>query len=249
MNLLRSEWTKFASLRSTWLTAAVTMVLGVGEGALVSAGQAREYTGEDWDPTAVSLTSIIVAQLAVGVLGVLVMTSEYATGSIHPTITAVPRRGSLLAAKATVLGAAALVLGQLMGFASFFAGQAMIAAADVPHATLGQPGVARAVIGSGLYLAAIGLLGLALGAILRTTAGAIGALVSLTLLVRLIAQAFPPAMSDWMNRYWPTAAGERITAVLPDPAALGPWTGWAVLCAFVAVIGAAGYAVLTTKDA
>ncbi|QFU86876.1 ABC transporter permease [Amycolatopsis sp. YIM 10] len=248
MNLLRSEWTKFRSLRSTWLTMAVTALLGVGVAALASSAKAHAYDPVDWDPTATSLTSIIIAQLASGVLGVLVVTSEYATGSIQPSVVAVPVRGRLLAAKAVVLGGSTLLLSLVIGFASFFAGQAMIAAAGVPHATLGQPGVLRAVIGSGLYLTAIGLLGVALGAVLRSTAGAIGVLVSATLLIRLVAQMLPETWSDWMGRYWPTAAGENIMNVLQASGALPPWIGFAVLCGFVAVIGAAGYTVLRTRD-
>lgn len=249
MNLLRSEWTKFRSLRSTWLTALVTVVLGVGVAALSASAQARAGVGEDWDPTAAaSLTSILVAQLAIGVLGVLVMTAEYATGTIQPSVVAAPRRGRLLAAKATVLAAAAVVLGQVIGFASFFAGQALIASAGVPHATLSEPGVLRAVVGSGLYLAAVGLLGLGLGAVLRSTAGAIGTLVSVTLVIRLVAQTLPESWREWMGRYWPTAAGENITAVVPVPGTLGPWQGFAVLCGFVAVVVAAGYATFRTRD-
>jgi ABC-2 type transport system permease protein len=248
VNLLRSEWTKFRSLRSTWLTVAVTVLLGVGIGVLASAGQADEYAGGDWDPTAVSLTSIIVGQLAFGVLGVLVITGEYATGTIVPSVAAAPRRGQLLAAKAGVLAGAVVLLGQLIGFTSFLAGQAMIAGTGAPHATLGQPDVLRAVIGSGLYLAAIGLLGLGLGAILRSTAGAIGALVSITLLIRALAQALPQDMAKWVDRYWPTAAGEKIIAVLPTPNALSPWPGFTILCVFVAAICVAGYTVLRTRD-
>lgn len=251
MNLLRSEWTKFRSLRSTWLTAAATVLLGVGIGALASSGQARGYPDLDpgtWDPTEASLTSTIVAQLAIGVLGVLVITAEYATGLIQPSVVAVPRRGRLLAAKAGVFAVVAVVLGQLIGFTSFLVGQAVIAGAGVPHATLDQPGVLRAVVGSGLYLAAIGLLGLGLGTVFRSTAGAIGALVSLTLLVRLIVPALPVSWASWMERYWPTTAGEKIIAVLPPPEALGPWPGFAVLAGFVAVVCAAGYAVLRTRD-
>ncbi|AXB44696.1 ABC transporter permease [Amycolatopsis albispora] len=248
MNLLRSEWTKFRSLRSTWLTAAVTVLLGVGVSTLASSAKANAYDPVDWDPTATSLTSIIMAQLAIGVLGVLVVTSEYATGTIQPSVVAVPARGRLLAAKAVVFGGVALVLSQVIGFASFFAGQAMIAAAGVPHATLGQPEVLRAVLGSGLYLTAVGLLGLGLGAVLRSTAGAIGVLVSATLLIRLVAQMLPEPWSGWMDRFWPTAAGEKIVNVLPVAGMLSPWTGFALLCGFVAVIGAAGYTVLRTRD-
>jgi ABC-type transport system involved in multi-copper enzyme maturation permease subunit len=254
MTVIRSEWTKFRSLRATWLTAAVTVLLGVGIGALATSGQARGYadaTAADlaaWDPTATSLTSITVAQLAIGVLGVLVITAEYATGLIQPSVVAVPRRGRLLAAKAAVLTAVAVLLGQLIGFTSFLIGQSLLAGADVPHATLGQPDVLRAVVGSGLYLAAIGLLGLGLGTVLRSTAGAIGALVSITLLVRLIAGALPESWARWMDRWWPTTAGEKIIAVVPPPDALGPWQGFAVLAGFVALVCAAGYTVLRTKD-
>jgi hypothetical protein len=254
VNVLRSEWTKFRGLRSTWLTAAVTVVLGVGIGTLAATGQARGYPELDaadragWDPTAGSLTAITIAQLAIGVLGVLVITAEYATGTIQPSVVAVPRRGRLLAAKATVLAAAAAVLGQLIGFTSFFAGQAVFAAAGVPHATLTDPHVLRAVVGGGLYLAALGLLGLGLGTLVRSTAGAIGVLVSLTLLVRLIAPALPESWARWMDRYWPTTAGEKIVTVVPVPDALPPWPGFAVLCGFVALVCAAGYTALRTRD-
>jgi ABC-type transport system involved in multi-copper enzyme maturation permease subunit len=247
MNLLRSEWTKFRSLRSTWLTVAVTLVLGVGVGALSASAQARE-AGDGWDPTAASLTCIIVAQLAIGVLGVLVMSAEYATGTIQPTVVAAPRRGRLLAAKVTVLSAMAVLLGQVIGFVSFFVGQAMIAGVGAPHATLDQPGVLRAVVGGGLYLAAVGVLGLGLGAILRSTAGAIGTLVAVTLVVRLVAQTLPESWRVWMNQYWPTAAGESIVNVVPVPGTLGPWQGFAVLCGFVAAVCAAGYTVFRTRD-
>ena len=248
MNLLRSEWTKFRSLRSTWLTVAITIALGVGIGALSASAQAGAGVDETWDPTAASLTSITVAQLAIGVLGVLVMTAEYATGTIQPSVVAVPHRGRLLAAKAAVLSVAAVLLGQLIAFGSFLLGQAMIAGAGVPHATLDQPGVLRAVVGGGLYLAAVGLLGLGLGAVLRSTAGAIGTLVTVTLVVRLVAQSLPETWREWMNRYWPTAAGEKIVAVLPEPGTIGPWSGFAILAGFVAVVCAAGYTVFRTRD-
>jgi ABC-type transport system involved in multi-copper enzyme maturation permease subunit len=255
VNILRSEWTKFASLRSTWLTAAVTILLGVGVGVLAASGTAREFRDlpvaerAAWDPTAQSLTSIIVAQLAIGVLGVLVITAEYATGSIQPSLLAVPRRGRLLAAKAVVFAAAAVVLGQLIGFTSFLAGQAVFTGQAVPHATLGQTDVLRGVVGGGLYLAALGLLGVGLGTVFRSTAGAIGTLVALTLLVRSLAQALPRQWADWMNEYWPTTAGEKIVTVVPVDGTLAPWAGFGVLCGFVALVGAAGYLVLRGRDA
>lgn len=250
MNLLRSEWTKFRGLRSTWITATVTVLAAVGVGLLAASGQARQYTPdtEDWDPTAVSLTSLFVGQLAIGVLGVLAMSGEYATGQIQPSVVAVPRRGRLLAAKAGVFAVVALVIGQVIGFVSFFGGQALIAAAGVPHASIGEPGVLRAVLGCGLYLAVLGLIGLGLATALRSTAGAIGTLVGITLLVRAVSRALPESWAEWMERYWPTAAGERITHVLTPAGVLTPWAGFAILCAFGAVIGVAGYTLLRVRD-
>ncbi|WP_020666029.1 ABC transporter permease subunit [Amycolatopsis nigrescens] len=254
-HVLRSESTKLRSLRSTWYTALVTMVLGIGVGALSASAQAGAYhlgTAEDraaFDPTAVSLTSLIVAQLAIGVLGTLVITSEYATGMVRTSLAAVPRRGRLLAAKGLTFAAVALVVGEIITFASFLIGQGFFAGAGVPHAALDQPGVLRAVFGGGLYLVVIGLLGLGLGVLTRSTAGAISLLVTLTLLVRPIAQALPEAWAQWMNRYWPSAAGERIITVLPDPDALAPWAGFGLLCGFVAAVLFAGYLLLRTRDA
>ncbi len=254
MTILRSEWTKLRSLRSTWLVAAVVLLLGLGIGALASSALGNAYATSsaeeraDWDPMAAGLPSLLLTQLAVGVLGVLVITGEYATGTIQPSVVAVPRRGRLYAAKAAVLGGLALVLGQVVGFASFFIGQTLIAGSGAPHAVLDQPGVLRAVVGAGLYLTAVALLGFGLGAIVRSTAGGIGLVVGATLLVRLIAQALPTGLHDWMDRYWPTAAGEKIIAVLPQPGALGPWTGFGLLCGFVVAVCAAGYVVLRVRD-
>lgn len=254
MRVVRSEWTKLRSLRSTWIVAAVILLLGLGVGALTSSAMGSAYgtlsaaERADWDPMSANLPSLLITQLAVGVLGVLVMTGEYATRTIQPSVVAVPRRGRLYAAKAAVLAGMALVLGQLVGFASFFLGQSLIASHGAPHAALGQPEVLRAVLGGGLYLAAIAMLGFGLGAVVRSTAGGIGLIVGATLLVRLIAQALPAGLADWMDRYWPTAAGEKIISLAPEAGALGPWTGFTLLCAFVVAVCAAGYVLLRTRD-
>jgi ABC-type transport system involved in multi-copper enzyme maturation permease subunit len=254
-HVLRSEWTKLRGLRSTWLTLLATAVIGVGIGALIAQANGLGYfdsTPEDqavFDPTAVSLTSIILAQLVIGTLGVLAMSSEYATGSIQVSLTAVPRRGRLYAAKIVVFGALALVTGQVIGFSSFFLGQSLIAGTGAPTATIGQPGVLRAVIGCGLYLAMLGLLGLALGAIVRSTAGALGALVTITLLVRFVGTTLPAGLQEWVGKYWPITAGEKITAVVVAPDALPPWTGFGVLCGFTAALLLGGYTLLRSRDA
>lgn len=249
---VRFEWTKFRTLRSHVYTAAVTVVLAVGFGALYSGGAASGY-GElspdrqaGFDPTSISLQGgLFLAQLAIGVLGVLIVSSEYASGMIRTTLTAVPRRGMLLAAKALVLGTIAAGIGQVAAFGAFVVGQSLMADTGVPHATLGQPHVLRAVIGAGLYLMLIGWLGVALGVLLRATAGAITALVATTFVALALAQV----LGETFARLWPTIAGMAITTTLVDPDGPSVWAGFGLLCAFVAVLLGAGYTAFRSRDA
>ncbi|GAB3797235.1 ABC transporter permease [Micromonospora zhanjiangensis] len=255
MNLLRSEWTKLYSLRSTTYTLLVTVLLAVGLGALISRGAAMRYpdlTADQraaFDPTAVSLQSFLLAQLAVAVLGVLVVTSEHATGVIRTSLAAVPRRGRLLAAKSAVFVMLALVVGTAAGFGSFLAGQAVLAAYGAPHVGLGAPHAPRAVLGYGLYLAAVGLLGVAVGTLVRATAGAVFAMVTVVLLVPVFAPVLPETLARWVTRYWPpTAGGQVLTTRPPDSAHLAAWSGYGVLCVEVAAVLAVAYATLRTRD-
>lgn len=252
---LRSEWTKFRTLRSTAYTMLTVMVIGVGLGALISHGTGRRYATMSpadqaaFDPTYNSLQACwILAQLAVGVLGVLVITSEYATGMMRTSATAVPRRTRLLAAKALVAGVAALAVGEVTGFGAFLAGQSLIARTGAPHAALGDPHVLRAVAGTGLYLAVIALYGVALGPIVRSTAGAITALVATTLIVPLLVQALPDPLNRWTGRFWPSMAGTRIMTTHHAAHVLGPWGGFALMCAAVAALLAVAFAVFRLRD-
>lgn len=240
MRILRSEWTKLRSLPSTaWsLLAAATLIVGFGVlYTLVRA--ARPPHGATavaaWDPTAVSLAGVQLAQLAIGVLGVLLITGEYATGQVRTTFTAVPRRLPVLGGKAVVLAAATFALCLPAVFAAFLVGQSILS----PHhlgTTLGQPGTARALTGSALYLAAIGLLGLGLGALLRSTAGATAALFGVLFGLPIVVGLLPGTWSDQVSRYLPGPAGIAIANVRPDPISLGPWTGFGLLCLYSAIV-------------
>ncbi|WBQ02781.1 ABC transporter permease [Kribbella sp. CA-293567] len=226
-DLLRSEWTKFRSLRSTWWALLAMVVLSTGVSLLVGSSAGAQY-GElspaerlTWDPTALSLNSFFLGQLCISVLGILVVTSEYATGMIRTSLAAMPRRGTLLAAKTLVFAGVALVAGQLTTFLAFLAGQAMIGrSGEVPQASLGDPGVLVAVTGTGLYLAAIGLLAVALGTLTRATAGGLAVIVGVTLLV----PAFGSTLPSWAQKafqYWPSLGGPEVrnlhpTAEYPD---------------------------------
>jgi ABC-type transport system involved in multi-copper enzyme maturation permease subunit len=253
-DVLRSEWTKVRSVPSTMWTIAAALIVGIGLSLLISAITAHAYAGgkadavRDWDPTAMSTSGGALAQLAIAVLGTLVITSEYATRSIRVSLAAVPRRGHLLAGKAVVVSAVALAVGEFMAFVSFLAGQAIISG-KAPTASLSDPTVFRAVAGAGVYCAAIALLGMALGALLRSTAGAITGLVAMLYVLPGLVQALPSGFRDPITKFWPTIAGTNITNVVQDPKMLGPWAGMVVMLTFVGAVLAVANWRLTSKDA
>jgi hypothetical protein len=253
-DVLRSEWTKARTVPSTMWTLIAAGVLGVGLGALISALAANHFATSSassrltWDPTAISFSGLAIAQLAIGVLGVLLITSEYSTGAIGSSLAAVPRRERLLAGKAVVILALVFVVTEIMALAAFLIGQALISG-HAPSATLGQPGVLRAVIGCGLYGALIGLLGMALGTILRSAAGAISSLVALLFVLPGVAAALPASAQHTVEKFWPTQAGAQIDKVIRTAHTLSPWAGFGLFCVFVAIVCAVALASMTRRDA
>lgn len=252
--VLRSEWTKLRTVRSTLWTLGVTVVLGIGLGAVAAATTAARWKTASlaerltFDPVRVSLTGILLAQLAVGILGVLVMSAEYGTGTIRATFAAVPRRPLVLAGKTIVFGLVALVCGEVVSFAAFFLGQSLLSA-PAPHTTIGAPEVARAVIGGGLYLTVLGLLALGLASIIRHTAGAISAFVGVLLILPLIVAALPSSIGGPIGRYLPANIGVTLVSVRPDAASFSPWVGLGVLAGYAAALLVLGAALLRRRDA
>ncbi len=236
-----SEWTKLRSLRSTGFSMLATVVFIVGLAVLVPSvtvahwppHDAREAAG--FDPTSRSLAGIFLAQLAVGVLDVLLITGEYATGMIRATLAAVPSRLPVLWAKAIVFAAVTLVVTLPSVMGAFLIGQSILKGKNL-QAGLGYPGVLRAVLGAALYLTVVGLLGLGLGALLRNTAGAISALFGVLFVLPIIVRFLPSSWSDPIDKYLPSTVGEAVTHVHVDPAALGPWTGFGLFCAYAALV-------------
>jgi ABC-2 type transport system permease protein len=247
--VLRSEWTKLRSLRSSWLTLVIASGLVVGLGLLIPLLSVTDWDGSVSMAAAVerSLGGIFLAQLAFGVLGALLVTGEYTTGMVRATFAAVPRRLPVLWAKLAVFLAVAVVLGVVSCVLAFLGGQAIFATKDV-DASFADPNVARAVIGAGLFLAGIGAFGLALGALLRNTAAAIGTLTGWLFVVPLVIGALPESLSDAIAKYLPSDAGTVIVAVAADPERLGPWTGMAVLYAYAAVTAAIAAVLLVRRD-
>jgi ABC-2 type transport system permease protein len=238
--VIRSEWTKLRTLPSSaWsLLAAAVLIVGIGalySGVRVTRPPRDPAAIASFDPTAVSLSGLQLAQLAIGVLGALLITGEYATGTIRTSFAAVPRRLPVLWGKAIGYALAVLALCVPAAFAAFLVGQSILSSEHL-DTTLSQPGVARAVLGGALYLAAVGLLGLGLGALLRGTAAAVGALFGLLFAPQILVGFLPSTWSDHIYGYLPTPAGAAITNLQPDPISLAPWTGFGVFCLYTAIL-------------
>lgn len=251
----RSEWTKFRTIPSNLSTLLIAVVLMAGLGSLTAyrAGEGYRASGARgaFDATNISMYGgFLFAEMAVGAVGVLVVTSEYVTGMIRTSLTVVPRRGRLLAAKAGLFGGIALIAGGVASFASFLLGQAAIAAAGAPTATLGQPGVLRAVAGMGLIWGLVGLVGVALGCLLRDTMAAVTVLVAVNFLIPIIGpRLLPKEAGEVLLTYWPISAGLQIATTVQNPDRLTPWTGLGLMAAFTAVLLAAAFAVFRSRDA
>jgi hypothetical protein len=190
---------------------------------------------------------VAIASLAIVVLGVLCISSEYSSGMIRTSLIAVPKRGRVLAAKSLVFAVVTFVVGEVVSFAAFFVGQALIAG-HAPHAALGDPGVARAVAGAGLYLTALAVLGVAAGTLLRHPAAAIAAMVAVLFVLPGIAQALPDSWRNPVTEFWPTQAGGQLTSVHHSAHTLQPWSGFGVMCLFVAIVYAIAWTLLDRRD-
>ncbi len=275
---MAAEWTKLWSVRSTAWTLGGTALAVVGLCALTTGTVSPTDIIED--PTRRSLIGIFLGQLVFGVLGVLVMSAEYGTGTIRATLSAIPRRPVVLISKVMVFGAVALVVSEILVFVAFAMGQAILSAKhavgtaaaahhaqqlglNVPHhlqgyllpgsASLGQPGVLRAVVGGGLYLAILGLLALGIATIIRHTAGAISTFVGVVLVLPLVVSALPTGISNAVSRYLPANIGLVLfsTNTPPDRVAspFSPWAGFGLLVLYTAVTLGIGCWVLVRRDA
>jgi hypothetical protein len=237
-----SEWTKLRSVRSTYWCIFVAIILGIGIGCAASAGSAHGYHRQDlhdrllFDPAAISLAGLFFAQLALGVFAIMTVSSEYSTGLIRTTVSAVPQRGYVLAAKAILTAVIATVI-------------IRSGPAGVPHASLSEPGVTRAVVGAGLYIGVMVLLAIGLATIIRHTAGAITALVALVFVVPIVGQLLPDSLQHDLVRYLPAQAGSAVLNVVPQGSgSLAPWTGFGVFVIWAAVAVAIGWFMLRTRD-
>ena len=274
--LMLAEWTKIRSVRSTVWTLIIFAVVSMGLTGLLTwltlnalnNGRSRASAGGIiTDPVNFILgTGLGLGQLAICVLGVLVITSEYSTGAIRSSLLAVPRRYPVMLAKGLVFAALVIVVGEIVAFASFFIGKALVNGhvvtlhgvqaghvISVNHTitvSLSQPGVLQAVVGSGLYLTVLGLFALAIGGLIRHTAGAITAVIGMVLVIFPLAGLLPASWGAHVHAYLPTVAGQLITADKPTSGQLlSPWQGFGVFCAWTALLFGAAILVLQRRDA
>ena len=254
--VLRAEWTKLRTLRSTLWSLLAAVVAMAGLGSAVAAVQMSRWSHLEprerlrFDAIDVGVGGFHLAQLAIGVLGVLVITGEYSTGMIRSSFMAVPHRLHVLWAKILVFAAVTFVLMLGATLVSFFAVQAIVTQHH-QQVTLGAPHAVRAVVGTALFLTVLGTLSVALGALVRSTAGGIALFVGLLFVLPGITALLPASIGDSIGPYLPINAALTVATSTFDPGShhLGTWTGFAVFCGYTAVAVAAASALLVRRDA
>jgi ABC-2 type transport system permease protein len=251
--VIRSEWTKIRSVASTVWTLSLAVTVTIALGILISALSKNEFARMDardqlaFDPTFISFAGMSLGQLAMIVFGVLVVSNEYSTGMIRTSLAAVPQRGTFLFGKLAVATLLALVVGMATSFATFFLGQAMLG--DL-KASIGDPGVLRAVIGGGLYMTLIALFSMGVAAMLRSPMLSLGILMPFFFLISNILGNVEATKK--LGRFLPDQAGSKIMQVVPpigDDTPYGPWGGLGIMALWVVAALAGGYVLLKRRDA
>lgn len=258
IGLLRAEWTKIRSVQSTVWSMVAFVVVAVGFSTLIAIvinntwnnpGNHPNHAKLLTDPTSVLFgAGLGLGQFAICVLGVLVISSEYSTGAIRASLLAVPHRIPMLAAKALVWAALDFVVSAITVFAVFFI-TTTILHNHIPI-SLSGPGVARAVIGGILYLTVLGLFALAVGGLIRHTAGAIFTVLGTVLLVPILIGLIPGTIANHVHGYLPTVAGELVTQTSQQSGdVLSAWQGFGVFCIWTVLLMAACGWLLVKRDA
>ncbi|MGW1837243.1 ABC transporter permease [Streptomyces sp. BBFR2] len=250
--VLRSEWTKIRSVRSTVWTLGIAVVVTVALGMLICALAANDFGSMPvrdrltFDATNVSFAGMGLGQLAMIVFGVLVVSNEYSTGMIRSSLAAVPQRGTFLFCKLAVATVLVFVVGLATSFIAFFAGQAMLGG---HRAYLGDPGVLRAVFGGGLYMTMIALFSMAVATMLRSPMLSLGILMPFFFLVSNILGNVSATRK--IGRYLPDQAGQKVMQVVPHDTDVpyGPWGGFGIMAVWTAVALICGYVLLKRRDA
>jgi ABC-type transport system involved in multi-copper enzyme maturation permease subunit len=253
-HVLLSEWTKLRSVRSTRWSFFTALLLTIGIPVLVSFitrshwSHMSPHEQADRHPLDVALVGTQIAQLAIGVLGVLVISAEYSTGMIRASMTAVPRRLPVLWAKTAVFAAFTFVLMLPAVLLAFFLSQSILRAHHILEISFTHPGVARTVCAGAVFLALIGVFALGLGAIVRNTAGGIALFAAILFVIPPLLLLLPSSWNDAISPYLPSNAAESIITLSPGSGSLSPWVGFFVLLGYAAASIAVAAALLVRRD-
>ena len=249
-----SEWTKLRSVRSTRWSLLVATLMTIGFPVIFSFvisshwGHMSPSERAHRHPLDVAFVGVNIAQLAIGVLGVLVITAEYSTGMIRASLTAVPRRLPVLWAKAAVYAAVAFAVSLPAVLIAFFASQAVLARHHILQISISDPGVLRAVVGGALFLTVIGVFALGLGAIVRNTAGGIAAFAGILFVLPPLMNVLPSSWNNAITPYLPSEAGRQVMALVPASGQLSVWAGFGLFCGYAALALAVAAFLLVRRD-
>jgi hypothetical protein len=244
-----SEWVKLTSLRSTRMALVAFPVTAVVLGAVIAATTGAHWPSTSaaararWDPTNNLLAGLVPGYLIVPVLGLLTITSEHGHGTFRSALTAVPDRVRLVVAKAIVVALTAFALCEAATFATFAVSRPLLGSS--PRPGLGDPGVLRALVASGAYLALLGLFGLGLGALLRHSGAAVATYAAVAVVGPVLLHALPGNLA----RFGPIVIlANSVTATNAQPEFLSPSAGMAVMAVYATVALAAGIVVTVRRD-
>ncbi|MFD4640827.1 ABC transporter permease [Lentzea sp. NPDC058436] len=246
--VVRGEWIKLISVRSSTIclaNAAVAMLFAV---VMLPVKSMASAVVVDDDPVATVLSGAEFAGLAVGVLGVLMASTEYATGMVRVVLTAVPSRLPVLFAKIVALVALVFPAMLVMSLVAFFGGMAVLDATGGAVIGLADPGALRAVVGAAVSLAGVGVIGIALGTLLRTTAAAVTAVITLVFLMPNLGDLLPQSWRENVLKYLPAKAIDAFVHTVQDPALLSPAAGALVFGAWIVVVVGAAVVRLRGRD-
>jgi len=245
---IRSEWTKLRTVRATLWSLLAAAGLCLGTAALVARSPnvpPGTAVGAD-DAVRVALAGFLFGQIAIGVLGALAVTSEYGSGAIRSSLAAVPSRLRFLLSKAAAVAGTVLVCGVLLSGLSYLVAHVVMTSRAARVAAL-SAGSVRALLGAALYLTVLSLFTVALGVLLRHSAGAITTVICLVLILPTLLPAFGRT-GQAIYRWWPTEAGQQVMRVEPVPGQLTPWVGFGWCCVVTAALLTVAYLVLRRRD-
>jgi len=253
--VVASEWTKFITLRSTLWSLGVGMFLTLAFPILFATvtgarwGQMSPHERADRNPLDIALAGVNVAQLAIAVLGVLVITGEYSTGMIRSTMLAVPKRLPVLWAKLGLYAVVSFVLTLPAILVGFFASQAILDRHHILQISFTAPGVPRTLIGGALYVVGVGIFAMAIGAIVRNTAAGISLFVAIFFVVPPLMNVFPLSWNNAVSRWLPSEAGRQLLALQRDPSRFAQWPSGAIFLGYCIVAIAIAGVLLRRRDA